>query len=261
VAPVLCAGVSGGFDARIDAPIDTASPARVLLLRHGQSEWNAVRRWQGTADPPLTDLGRRQAIETAWALAGSGVEFTSIWSSDLRRALDTATIIGDALAIGEPTVDVRLREAFAGEWEGMTPDEIEAAYPGWLDAHRRPDSFEPLHEVVDRAVAALRDIARVATGTALVVAHSGVIRSIIRHTGLTDDRVPNLGGIWLTVSAIVTPPQPGIEPVSEIGRRDDGIVVGDLFDPAGIVISGVDAPGEDPGDETDQPGTHGQPEH
>lgn len=237
VAPVPCVGMGPSTRA-----------VRLLLLRHGQSEWNAVKRWQGTADSPLTALGREQAIETAWALAGEDVTFTSVWSSDLSRARETATIIGDALAIGTPTADLRLREAYAGEWEGMTPEEIEAAYPGWLDEHRRPPSFEPLHEVVDRAVAALHDIARSSDGPALVVTHSGFIRSLVRHLGRQDDRVPNLGGLWVTVD-----PRPS--------SAADGIELHDVFDPAGIVVSGVDAPGEDPGDEPDQPGAHRHAEH
>ena len=250
--------------ARSDVGTDVPTGVRVLLLRHGQSEWNAVKRWQGTADSPLSALGREQAIETAWALAGCGVSFTSVWASDLSRALDTARIIGDALAIGEPDVDPRLREAHAGEWEGMTPDQIEVAYPGWLAEHRRPSGFEPLHEVVDRAVAALHDIAAVAAGPTLVVSHSGLIRSLLRHSGRDDDRVPNLGGIWLRIVTAVS------SPIGEAGAqidrghvdrlRVDGIVVDDVFDPAGIVVSGVDAPGEDPGDEPDQPDADGRAE-
>jgi probable phosphoglycerate mutase len=248
------------MDRAIDTvPAQGADPARMLLLRHGQSEWNAVKRWQGTADPPLTALGREQAIETAWVLAGAGVEFASIWSSDLDRARETAGIIGDALSIGAPVVDVRLREAFAGEWEGMTPDEIEERFPGWLASHRRPDSFEPFHSVVERAVDVLHHIARErgADGPALVVAHSGFIRSLIRHTGRDDDRVPNLGGIWLSVDPAASP----IASRLDGGGPGDGIALDDVFDPAGIVVSGVDAPGEDPGDEADQPGAHGHPQH
>ena len=247
----------------------TGTPVRVLLLRHGQSEWNAVRRWQGTADSPLTRLGREQAIETAWALAGVDVSFDVLVASDLRRASDTAAIIGDALALGAPVIDARLREAHAGEWEGLTPDEIEAGWPGWIAEHRRPPGFEPYHEVVDRAVDALHDAARAALAaqpdgepSALVVAHSGVIRSVVRHLGRDDDRVPNLGGVWLRV-------EPGVErsvipEPSHDGRAAvaaDGIELLDVFDPAGIVISGVDAPGEDPGDEADEADAHRDAEH
>jgi broad specificity phosphatase PhoE len=246
------------------APSDGA--VTVLVLRHGQSEWNAVHRWQGVADSPLTDLGRSQAIETAWTLAGFDVTFSSIWSSDLSRARETAAIIGDALALGAPTLEPRLREAHAGEWEGLTPDEIEIGWPGWLEQHHRPPSFEPFDAVVSRTVAALQHIAgrtiAAAAGqapAALVVAHSGVIRSLIRHLGRHDDRVPNLGGIWLTIDALAAADSAaGRSPIAE---PDHGITLLDLFDPAGIVISGIDAPGEDPGEQADQADAHGGSQH
>ena len=245
------------------APVDAVSgrairPVTVLLLRHGQSEWNAVQRWQGTADSQLTPLGREQAIETAWTLAGLDTAFDALWASDLSRAAETATIIGDALALGAPRIDPRLREAHAGEWEGMTPTEIEAGWPGWLDEHHRPPSFEPYRAVVGRAAAALRDIAvdavaraGAATASALVVTHSGLIRSVIRHLGTEDERVPNLGGVWLTVGPTAS---------SAVGH-DDGITLHHVFDPAGIVISGIDAPGEDPGEESDEADAHGRAQH
>jgi probable phosphoglycerate mutase len=225
---------------------------RMLLLRHGQSEWNAVRRWQGTADTPLTELGRRQAIGTAASLRTSAAEFCGVWSSDLARAGETAGIIAAELDIGPVVADPRLREASAGEWQGMTPDEIELAYPGWLSAHRRPASFETFDAVVDRATSALGSIAGSAatagSGTsALVVTHSGVIRSVIRHHGATDMRIPNLGGVWLTVDCTGQRSSIG-EPVEPRGH----LVIGDLYDPDGLVVSGIDAPGEDPGEQPDQ---------
>ncbi len=252
-------------DPQIDAQLErnrAAEAVTVLMLRHGQSEWNAIHRWQGVADSPLTALGRSQAIETAWALAGLDTTFATLWSSDLSRAHETAAIIGDALALGAPEVETRLREAHAGEWEGLTPDEIEVGWPGWLDAHHRPPSFEPFDAVVARTVDAVHHIAEqtvAAAGgsapAALVVAHSGVIRSLIRHLGRHDDRVPNLGGIWLAVDERAAT---GRSPIAETGHR---IRLLDLFDPAGIVISGVDAPGEDPGDQSDEADAHGRAQH
>lgn len=260
-------------DQQIDAhtgerpdPTPVTGTVTALMLRHGQSEWNAVHRWQGVADSPLTALGRTQAIETAWTLAGLDVTFSSIWSSDLSRAHETASIIGDALALGAPVLEPRLREAHAGEWEGLTPDEIEVGWPGWLEQHHRPPSFEPFDAVVTRTVAALHHIAEstigdatVPTPAALVVAHSGVIRSLIRHLGRHDDRVPNLGGIWLTIRGTRTADSAaGRSPIAE---PDHGITLLDLFDPAGIVISGIDAPGEDPGEQADQADAHGSSQH
>lgn len=118
----------------------------------------------------------------------------------------------------------------------MTPDEIELEWPGYLEAHRRPPSFEPTERVMDRAIAALGDIAREAgwfagRGLTVVVSHSGFIRTVRRCLGAVDQRIPNLGGSWITVTPT--------------GRSTD-LTIGELFDPAGITISGVDAPGEDP---------------
>jgi broad specificity phosphatase PhoE len=214
----------------------------ILVLRHGQSEWNSVRRWQGTADSPLTELGRQQAGATADSLAALGLEFPAIWTSDLRRASETAAIIARALGLAAPIPDARLREAHAGEWEGLTPEQIELRWPGWLEAHHRPASFEPFAAVVDRVSAALGDVAARAAEceppAALVVAHSGVVRSLIRHLGGIDARIPNLGGVWFTAS------------VTDGGSH---LALGDVFDPGGVVVTGVDAPGEDPGEETDEP--------
>lgn len=223
----------------------------LLLLRHGQSEWNAIRRWQGLADSPLSDLGRRQAANAAIALAS--IEpvrgpFASTWSSPLKRAAETGEIIADRLELGEIGVDERLREADAGEWQGMTPDEIEAAYPGFLEQHFRPPTFEPGDEVVERSLAALSDIAATAdptAGSVVVTTHSGVIRSLVRHWGTTDERVPNLGGVW--VAATATGSATGISVRFDLRGR---------FDPKGVVRTGVDAPGEDPGEQPDQPEAH-----
>jgi broad specificity phosphatase PhoE len=222
----------------------------ILVLRHGQSEWNSVRRWQGTADSPLTQLGREQAQATAGLLLALELEFPTIWASDLRRAAETAAIIARTLGVGEPIVDARLQEAHAGEWEGLTPEEIELRWPGWLEAHHRPATFEPYAAVVARVCEALADVAVQASlcgsgssqpSAALVVAHSGVARSLIRHLGGVDTRIPNLGGVWFTAS---------------VADGRSHLALGDMFDPSGVVVAGVDAPGEDPGDEADQPDAH-----
>lgn len=218
----------------------------LLLLRHGQSEWNAVRRWQGLADSPLNDLGRRQAADASAALASTGHRFQSVWSSPLKRAAETGDIIAGLLGLGAVQSDDRLREADAGEWEGMTPDEIDVAYPGFLTDHRRPPTFERVDEVVERTTAALTAIAtRSATDGAsvIVTTHSGVIRTLVRHLGWHDERVPNLGGVWVSVDTSVT----DITARFDLRRR---------FDPSGVVRTGVDAPGEDPGEQADQSEAH-----
>src|SRR4051794_13855370 len=109
-------------------------PTEVLLMRHGQSEWNAIGRWQGQADSPLTDLGRAQAR----AVARSLPPVDAVFASDLSRARETAEIIVSVLGAGSVTVDADLRERDAGAWSGMTREEIHEQYPGYLpdDRHR-----------------------------------------------------------------------------------------------------------------------------
>jgi probable phosphoglycerate mutase len=226
-----------------------ADDVRVLVLRHGRSEWNAVRRWQGRFDSPLDDLGRAQAAAVADELAGFDGRWSPPVASTLGRAAETAAIIADRLALEAPRLDDRLVEAHAGEWEGLTPDEIETAYPGWLRAHRRPAGFEPFASVVARATDALADVAAATPPgrSGLVVSHSGVIRSVVRSLGLTDTRIPNLGGVWFRLA-----------PVDRSSVDRPRLVVDELFDPNGVVVSGVDAPGEDPGEQPDQPEHHGR---
>jgi probable phosphoglycerate mutase len=230
-------------------PQTNAASLSMLLLRHGQSEWNAVRRWQGLADTPLTPLGRRQAASCAAVLGALGPGFAAVRSSPLRRAAETGDIIAARLGLGAVACDDRLREADAGEWQGMTPDEIEAAYPGFLADHLRPPGFEAFEHVVERVFPALHDLASTgdpADGSLLVTTHSGVIRSIVRRLGETDERIPNVGGVWIEV----TPSQRSVIDASA------GVELGGRFDPDGIGRTGVDAPGEDPGEQADQADAH-----
>lgn len=212
------------------APSTAGSPevaGSLLLLRHGQSEWNAVQRWQGVADTSLSELGRSQARFVGSVLAARGLAFAGAWSSDLARAAETAALLADALGLGAVIHDPRLREADVGEWEGLTSDEIERAWPGYLEARRRPPGFEPFDAVVARVVPALHAIAEAAAGPALVVAHSGVIRTIVHHLGHVDTRVPNLGGIWLSVDA-------------------GSLALTGQFDPTGEAGYALDSPAETP---------------
>ena len=170
---------------------------RILVLRHGQSEWNALGKWQGQADPPLTDAGREQAYRAAELLG----QFDLIATSDLQRAHETATIISNTLGIGPVIVDERLRETHVGEWEGLTHDDIERDYPGYLAAHKRPPSFETEESLITRFTAAITDIAlQCQGGEALCVAHAGVIRVMRRALGVADPRIPNLGGCHFIIS-------------------------------------------------------------
>ena len=191
---------------------------------------------------PLAELDVRQGDHAVRADRGGAEHGGAVPEGDAAGRVDR----GGA----RPRHDRPQREAHAGEWEGLTPEEIELRWPGWLEAHHRPAGFEPYPAVVERATEALHDVAAraAANGTpaALVVAHSGVARSLVRHLGGIDSRIPNLGGVWFTASVID-------------GRSD--LVLGDVFDPAGVILTGVDAPGEDPGEETDEADAQRAAEH
>ncbi|MFM2078676.1 MAG: hypothetical protein RJA49_2566 [Actinomycetota bacterium] len=169
---------------------------RILALRHGESEWNAVGRWQGQEDPPLTESGLLQAVAAAEVLG----TFDAVWASTLQRAAHTAAIIAEHIGVGPVQLHPGLMEASFGPWQGLTVAEIERDWPGYLAEHRRPDGAEPPEQVVDRALAAFRDIAgTTAGGEVLVVTHAGLIRTVCRALGQHDIRFPNLGGTWLIV--------------------------------------------------------------
>jgi broad specificity phosphatase PhoE len=177
-----------------------ATSRQLLLVRHGQSEWNALGRWQGQADPDLSALGREQAGDAARRLAG--MEFAAVISSDLRRARATADILAGAL--GLPVgVDPDLREIDVGDWQGLTRAEIEAGWPGALadwsaGRSESPPGGESRAHLVDRARVALARAAAAASpgDRLLVVSHGALIRHLDRVLGLEPEPVANLGGRW-----------------------------------------------------------------
>jgi broad specificity phosphatase PhoE len=155
---------------------------RILLARHGETEWNRLGRWQGHADVPLNDAGRRQAGVLAEQLAGDSV--SAIYSSDLRRASETAAIVGDRL--GLPVTRRRaLREIDVGSWSGLTRDEVRERFPEgfarWLAGEIGHDG-ETREELTRRAVGEVESIAAAHPDEqVLVVTHGGVIRALRRH--------------------------------------------------------------------------------
>jgi probable phosphoglycerate mutase len=190
------------------------SPAtRLLLVRHGQSTWNAAARWQGQADPPLSDLGRLQAKLAATALPDvMGGPLDAIWSSDLQRAADTARIIAAELGPIPVRLDPGLRERDAGEWSGLTREDIDARYPGYLEPPEkgsgfaasgrrpRPPGWEPDEALLGRAVEAFGRIAAAAPGASvLAVTHGGLIYVVEDAFGATHARLANAEGRWVIV--------------------------------------------------------------
>ncbi len=201
------------------------TPTRLLVLRHGQSEWNATGRWQGRADIALDATGRHQAHAAADVLG----TFDSIWSSDLQRAMETAAIIAARLGIGPVLVDGRLAETDVGPWQGLTHAEIEAGWPGYVAGDRRPPEAEPLADVVARVSASLAGIAaRCPGGEVLVISHAGVLRTMRAALGETPQRLANLAGAWfdvhgdgrLSAGEIVSTVSTDTDTDTEAGRRE-----------------------------------------
>ncbi len=167
----------------------------VVLIRHGQSEWNASGRWQGQQDPPLTDVGRNDARRAA---AGLGT-FDAVMSSPLVRAVETAATLAEGIGVGPVLTDDRWMERSAGSWEGLTRPEIEVGWPGYLADGRRPDDWEADDRLIERARAALADLwAETTDAQVAIVTHSGLIMAVERHLGEPSGRMPNLGGRWLS---------------------------------------------------------------
>jgi broad specificity phosphatase PhoE len=167
----------------------------LLLVRHGQSVWNADGRWQGQADPPLSDLGREQAFRAAGAVGTVDL----IVASDLERAHHTALIISEAVGVGPVVLEPDLRERDAGEWSGLTRAEIEASWPGYLDARRRPPGFEDEDHVIARTMGALDRMQQEYDGAEVLgVTHGGVVMALERRLGHDAGKLPNLAGRQFT---------------------------------------------------------------
>ena len=167
----------------------------MLLVRHGQSEWNATGRWQGNADPDLTELGRLQALHAAARIGTVDL----IVASPLIRAFETAQIISTQIGVGPVVVEPDLAERDAGEWEGLTRAEIESEWPGYLGHDRWPPGYEGHDELMQRILGALGRIESEYRGAELLVLpHGGIIGALERDADLPWERMPNLGARRLT---------------------------------------------------------------
>lgn len=151
----------------------------ILLVRHGETDWNSERRWQGHADQPLNDAGREQARELAETLADRGIDV--VYSSDLVRAHETALIVAERLGL-PVELDAGLREVDVGDWAGRLVSEIEAADPEafqlWRQGRKGWNGGESYEEMGERVVGAVLRLAGRHPGkTVLIVTHGGSIRA------------------------------------------------------------------------------------
>ncbi|MFD8645076.1 histidine phosphatase family protein [Streptomyces zaomyceticus] len=173
---------------------------RIVLWRHGQTSWNLERRFQGSTDIELTEAGVAQARRAARLLAALKPDV--IVASDLKRAAATAAELS-ALTGHSVAHDSALRETYAGEWQGLTHDEIVARYGEQYAAWKRGEPVrrgggELETEVADRAAPVVLEHADKLpeNGTLVVVSHGGTIRTTIgRLLGLESQHWESLGGL------------------------------------------------------------------
>jgi phosphoserine phosphatase len=152
----------------------------ILIARHGESDWNRERRWQGHADRPLSERGREQAQALAERLAH--VELDAVCSSDLRRARETGAAVAERQGL-QVQVMPELREVDVGTWSGLTRAEAEARFPEgfrrWREGFPGWQDGETYEAMTDRVLAAVDCIANeYEGGRVLVVSHGGPIRAI-----------------------------------------------------------------------------------
>jgi len=171
------------------------------MWRHGRTVWNALGRFQGQIDIALDDVGREQAVESARRLAALAPDL--LVSSDLQRTQDTMAAL-QVLTGTEVLLDSRLRETYAGEWQGCTGAEIAAQWPEEYKAWRAGDPLlrvgggETRQEVAERMSVAVRDIAGKLPddGLAVLTTHGGAARlGIAALIGMPLERFTNIGGL------------------------------------------------------------------
>jgi glucosyl-3-phosphoglycerate phosphatase len=159
----------------------SAERRRLVLLRHGQTSWNAERRIQGQLDSELDDTGHLQAAAVAPVIADLAP--AALWSSDAARARQTTAYVAKETGL-EPTYDARLREYYLAEWQGLTHAEL-AGTPAFEEFRRGDFDVVPggenAAEVAARMVAAVSDVlASIAPGElAVAVSHGAAIRDAV----------------------------------------------------------------------------------
>jgi len=184
---------------------------RIVLLRHGQTDYNVAGRTQGHLDSQLTAEGRAQAVRVAPVIAE--MAFDTIISSDLSRAVDTANTVADK--VGLPVrLDTRLRETHLGDWQGRSVAEVEVDYPGQIaewrgDPRWTPPGGESRVAVVQRSLPVVAELDEEFAATSgdqsvLLVAHGGMIAGLV--SGLLDlpeEVWPIIGGMGNCKWAVV----------------------------------------------------------
>jgi broad specificity phosphatase PhoE len=174
----------------------------ILLARHGETTYNAERRFQGRNDVALNERGLEQARELAALAAAREPAIVALYTSPLRRAAQTARVVGEALGL-EPREDARFEEVDTGDWTERLKGDVEREDPeGWAAYLAAGEDFrfpggESLLEQQERVIAGFVAVTQRGELPALVVCHRGVIRAARAHTDIRgldafhDYEVPN----------------------------------------------------------------------
>jgi broad specificity phosphatase PhoE len=164
-------------------------PTTLVLVRHGETDWNRERRFQGHADMPLNDVGRRQAHELAGALREETLG--AVYTSPLQRASETARIVAAALGLEARELEA-LREIDVGDWQGMTVDEVKTRFPELAEVAWRSGwpNGETHDELGARVLPALLELERTHPDERVLgVTHAGPIRvALAAAAGLTHEQ-------------------------------------------------------------------------
>lgn len=174
---------------------------RILLVRHGESEWNSVRRLQGQADIDLSPRGRVQAAQLRATIAGLNPD--RVLTSDLKRALETAALLGHEKA----ERSTQLREIDVGDWTGVPIADLiargDGRYKAWRAGTYTPPGGESWGTFADRATASVTDALGQGALRLLVVCHGGVIRALMeRLIGLSPGKMVPVGPASLSIVAV-----------------------------------------------------------
>ena len=179
---------------------------RLVLVRHGESTWNAERRLQGQLDPPLSALGREQSLALARAPHLGGFPPERVLCSDLTRARETAELLG----VRPARYDERWREIDIGSWGGRTAAEVDAEGDGltnWRGGARTPPDGESWPAFAARVARAVDELVR-AGGSWLVISHGGCVRAACAHlTGADHLRLASPGNASTTTFELGATPR------------------------------------------------------
>ena len=202
------AAAENGFDAtgasvHEPAMIALTLPHRLILVRHGETDWNREGRLQGGQDIPLNALGRQQAAEAAGRLRELAPDFAGLdyVGSPMQRARETMAILRRELGLPEAgfRIDERLRELTFGGWEGFTWREVRKSHRDLAQARERdkwsfvpPDGGESYGMLAER----IRPVLEGLTGETVIVSHGGVARAVLALIGAVSPQKAAMADIW-----------------------------------------------------------------